>query len=54
MACTGALGRPVDDIVITDMVYVTPLVRPVRLRLMESPPLTLTLLLVPPPVKEIL
>ena len=30
MACTGALGRLVDDMVITDMVYVTPLVRPVR------------------------
>ena len=50
-ASTGVLGRSDedDDILITDMVYVSPLVSPIRVWLLVLPPSTSTLSLLPPP-----
>ena len=51
-ASTGVLGSTDEDdaVPIIDKVYVSPLVSPIRVWLLVSPPSTSTLPLLPPPV----
>ena len=49
-ATTGGLGRLDDVVPMTDMVYISALVSPVRMWLLVFPPSTSTLPLLPPPL----